>query len=242
MDDVTCGIKTLLRPACLDRLLTSIFKKYPDMKVVVVDDGKEDLSIVFADQWPTVQYIKVSYDTGLGACRNIMVDAIDTKYTVYLDDDFVFIKDTKLETFREILESGKVDLIGGQYKEHGSFRLYHGLLEQKGDTLHYHRQSWREARVGSAQFSVVDIVNNFFMAKTDQLQSTRWDSELKINTHTEFFLRACAQMRIGYCPEVHVHHAQKRNKAYNKLRARRFREIGLKKHGIEHVRFHGKWG
>ena len=248
MEDVTCGVKTLMRPACLNRLLKSVYAYYPTMKMVIVDDSKDaSLSELDLQFYPHVKYIRAPYDTGLGACRNIMVDAIETKYTVYLDDDFVFIAETQLEKFHAVLAAGKADLVGGQYKEKGSFRLYHGLFHRENGLLTYVRANRGEAAVPFGQldevrFKYVDVVNNFFMARTDLLQEVRWDGELKINTHTEFFLRASEQMRIAYCPEVHVYHRQVRNREYSKLRFRRYREIALRKHGIHHVKFEGKWG
>jgi glycosyltransferase involved in cell wall biosynthesis len=239
--DVTCGIKTLMRPNVLRRLLTSIEQAYPDMKSVVVDDSPEPDSGM-ADGFPNVQYIYVGYDLGLGASRNIMIDAIDTKYTVYLDDDFYFFKNTRLEKFRDVLENSNIDLIAGAVTEHARIRSYHGLLQKKGETLVCTRSNRGTVEVAGLTCQLVDVTLNFFMARTDKLRTVKWDPELKINTHTEFFLRAKDAMKIAFTPEVVVGHRPATIPAYTALRKRPYRQRGLQKHGITRTRYVGKWG
>ena len=244
MSRITCGIKTLERPASVRKLLASIKRQWPELRCVVVDDSRQPaLPKSLQDE---CKYIKLPFDTGLGAGRNVMIDAVETEYTLYLDDDFVFIGDTRPDVFQAILDSDEVDLVGGQYKERNGFRLYHGLLEQKGSTLYYHRKTRGQFTVDYRGQAVpvhrVDIVNNFFLGRTEQLQEIRWDAELKINTHTEFFIRASQAVRIGYCPPVHVYHAHDRpSEEYKRLRHRKFRPIGLAKHGITHAKYTGRW-
>ena len=106
MEDVTLGIKTLLRPDSLKKLLTSIQTYYPGINIVVVDDGKTpSLTDAEASQYPNLNYLKVAFDVGIGGGRNIMIDAIETPYTVYLDDDFRTTK--KTEDNKELIEFRK---------------------------------------------------------------------------------------------------------------------------------------
>lgn len=245
VSQITCGIKTFERPESIQRLLTSIYRMYPTIRCVVVDDSREPSLDPAA--WPHVNYIRLPFDTGLGAGRNAMIDAVETPYCLYLDDDHVFVGPTQLAPMQYILDKGEADLVGGQFRERGDhFRLYHGLLEVRDGTLYYKRdQRWIKSIPypgANLRFYSVDIVNNFFLARTDLLQQVRWDPDLKINTHTEFFLRARNQMRIVYCPSVHVFHNQDRPTAeYTKYRNRRFRPIGLAKHGVQRCRYQGQW-
>ena len=249
MEDVTLGIKTLLRPDSLKKLLTSIQTYYPGINIVVVDDGKTpSLTDAEASQYPNLNYLKVAFDVGIGGGRNIMIDAIETPYTVYLDDDFVFNDSTDLTKFREILEQDVADIVGGGCTEKGRTRRYHGKLVIEGDVLHYVSGNLGEGHVLSQitnekiSYEHVDILLQFFMGKTAVLKKLKWDSELKICTHTEFFIRACKECRIAYCPDVWVHHAQTRHPEYNSFRNRNDRAESLRKHGITSCKFHGKWG
>lgn len=247
MQDVTCGIKTLMRPASLRQLLDSIYRMYPKMRCVVVDDGKTPALARSYPHWSKIKYIKLPFDTGLGESRNVMIDAVDTKYCVYLDDDFFFTPKTNLAIMQQALDENKADLVAGKVREGKRCRLYHGLLQIQQGTLIYKRAVHRRSSILVAGEKIplvfVDVTLNFFMGRTELLQQVKWDSELKINTHTEFFIRAKDKMRIAFCPAIEVAHKHVGNMAYKKLRFRKYRMRGLAKHGITKVKFiGGKWG
>lgn len=249
MDDVTLGIKTLMRPDSLIRLLDSIQTYYAGINIVIVDDGKSpSLTDIEASNYPNLKYIKADFDVGIGVGRNIMIDAVDTPYAVYLDDDFVFIDSTDLTKFRELLAQNVADIVGGGCTERGRTRRYHGKLNIEDNVLHYISGNLDEGYIFSRQtnekisYERVDILLNFFMGKTDILKKIKWASDLKICTHTEFFIRACKECRIAYCPDVWVHHAQTRHPEYNNFRNRNDRAASLAKHGVTSCKFHGKWG
>jgi len=248
-ENVTLGIKTLWRPACLKRLLTSIRKYYPTIPIVCVDDSKEP-SITDPSVWGNLTYIKLPFDTGLGASRNVMIDAVKTKYAVYLDDDYYFFNRTILERFYAILEADLTDLVGGRCKEGRHIRKFHGLLKQQGTVMHYYRKFHGRDQLPLTETGGVvktlevchcDIVVNFFMARTAMLQQVKWDGDLKINTHSEFFFRAHKAMRIAYCQSVDIGHAATRHREYSKLRHRRHWNIIKKKHGLTGKKRHGNW-
>lgn len=233
-----------MRPRSIQKLLTSIKEQWPGLAIVVVDDSKQPT--VPPAMLDGVKYVRLPFDTGLGAGRNAMIDAVETEYTLYLDDDFVFIAATRPDIFQRILDEDHCDLIGGQYKEKGRFRLYHGLFEQQGETLIYRRATRGEFQIDYHGHKFhgyhVDVCNNFFLGRTELLQKIRWDDELKINTHTEFFLRASKAARIAYCPDVHVYHSHDRpSREYAQYRHRKYRPIGLAKHGITKAKYVGTW-
>jgi hypothetical protein len=147
---------------------------------------------------------------------------------------------------RQVLDANKADLVAGKVMEGKRVRLFHGILDVRGDTLFYRRRAHSSSTIAINGSKVplvfVDIVVNFFMGRTDLLQQVKWDASLKINTHTEFFLRAKDQMRIAYCPETAVSHKPGGHRNYKKLRHRKFKMKGLAKHGIKRVRHvGGRW-
>ena len=246
MQDVTFGIKTLLRPRALKRLLDSVYKFYPGMRCIIVDDSREPSLDSSYPHWQHIQYINLPFDVGLGAGRNAMIDATDTKYCLYLDDDFILCEQSKIEQFKAILDAGIADIVGGQVRDGKRLRKYHGLLAKKGDALVYTR-----ADKGSGVLTVdgvelkyflVDITLNFFLGRTDMLRKVRWDADLKINTHTQFFYDAKREnARVAYCPNVHILHKQVRHKEYAKLRGRQFYKLMYKKMGIKREIKKGAW-
>lgn len=247
MNDVTFGIKTFMRPGCIRCLLESIELLYPDVPVVLVDDSAQPS--IDPERWKNLTYCRLPFDTGLGAGRNAMIDLVKTKYCLYLDDDFVLNEHSKIEKFKTILDSGKADLIGGFVQEKRGGRLhtrqYHGLTSIQGGQLRYRKGSYGSFVVpyagGNLQCMRVDITLNFFLASTDLLQQVKWDAHCKINTHSEFFLRAKQAMRIAFCPEVGCFHAPRRPGEYSKYRNRRYKPYILKKHGAKEWHKKGQW-
>lgn len=55
----------------------------------------------------------------------------------------------------------------------------------------------------------VDVVANFFIAKTEKIRALRWDGDLKLGEHQDFFLRAKqAGLKVATCSDVKVYHKQ----------------------------------
>lgn len=53
----------------------------------------------------------VCYTQGWFAGRNLAVSQVTTKYVLWVDDDFIFSADTKLEKMVDILEKTTLDLV-----------------------------------------------------------------------------------------------------------------------------------
>ncbi len=245
---ITCGIKTFERPACIVRLLDSIQKYYPGIQCVVADDSEKPS--IDHNRWPNLTYIRMPFDSGFSAGRNATLDATCTPYYLCLDDDFVFEDATRLDWMQAILDADKADLVGGQCRElrrgQSYFRQYHGQIKQRGSTLHLRRPAQACTRMlvqgHTLKYFPADITLNFFLARTELLKDIRWDAELKVNAHLEFFLRAMYKMRIVFCPDVHVLHIGDRpSKKYNTLRGRAYWPLALQKHGITDVKYQGRW-
>ena len=92
MDDVTIIVKTLDRYNCLVEFLSSVFKKYPKIRVLVGDDSeissKEKVMKKFGEY--NLQYFDLEKDCGVSAGRNFLLNKVQTKCLVLADDDFVF--------------------------------------------------------------------------------------------------------------------------------------------------------
>ena len=48
---------------------------------------------------------------GWFAGRNLAISQVTTKYLVWVDDDFIFTKDTKLEKLLTVLEDNTLDMV-----------------------------------------------------------------------------------------------------------------------------------
>ena len=233
MDDVTLCIKSFDRHPCLERLLESIRTYYPDVPILIADDGRECFlrkpAQVEKFQGMTLRVLQMPFDSGMSAGRNLMVQEAKTSRLILLDDDFIFNDDTQLERLVEGLEQG-YDIVAGYLRlPGGREQHYEGFMIQSGDQLLLFRIE------GATEIVPVDIVLNFFAARRDALQTITWDEQLKICEHEDFFWRGKqAGLRVGFCPHVWAWHQRGRNVQYNRFRNSRVKEmkaIAMEKHG-----------
>lgn len=191
---VTLIVKTFERPQCINRLIYSIRMMYPNLHIIVVDDSAKTKTI------DGVDYLRMPYDSGVSAGRNLALSKVDTPYVVTLDDDFVFDDRTQLNRWLDILEITDLDLIGGNVDEHPN---YHASLRITDDALVFSPD-----RVGYERgFELWNIVLQFWMGRTDKIRGIGgWDDEFKTVDHIMFFARSIGKIKIGHCPDVGVGH------------------------------------
>jgi hypothetical protein len=213
---VTFIVKAFERPTCIRRLLSSIVDSYPGASVVVLDDSESPLlaagELRKLRRQLNLTYVHSEYDIGLSEGRNRMVGLVHTPLVLLLDDDFILPKASLgLEELLPALEGGTFDIAGGCVDSpQGSAWSYtfaegDGVLTQSaylpcareatGVPPDYMTQStacWR-----------ADSILNFFLARTEFLQSVPWDPRLKVGEHEDFFLRVKdAGGRVGMCRGV----------------------------------------
>ena len=235
-------IKTFERPTKLFFLLKSIDKFYPNTPIIIIDDSKKPIDKKWA---PHIQYVYTEYDIGLAEGRNRAVKLVKTKYFVLLDDDLEFTQQTKIETFKELLEKYNFDLIGGKFYEVDMpYLQYTGFFTTYCKAFYI----WTYKDPGKAcEVISVDFTWNFFLAKTNMVKKNLWDSELKIGEHDSFFLGLKDNhVKVGYTPRVIVNHwpdygkneeGEIINQTYYDGRVARFHyylDLFSKKKGIEH--------
>lgn len=189
-DKVTLIVKTFDRPQCIKRLVYSIKLKYPNLHIIVADDSKEDIQI------NGVEHLRMPYDSGVSAGRNLALSKVDTPYVVTLDDDFVFNDNTCLEKWFAILENTDLDIIGGNVAGHPN---YHASLHIEDKALVF-----KPTPVGMENgFPLWNIVLQFWMGKTNKIKEIGgWDEEFKTVDHIIFFARSIGKLKIGHCTEV----------------------------------------
>ncbi|EFB19976.1 hypothetical protein PANDA_005027, partial [Ailuropoda melanoleuca] len=200
-DLVTIATKTFLRPHKLMAMLRSIREYYPDLTVVVADDSKEPLKI----NDNHVEYYTMPFGKGWFAGRNLAVSQVTTKYVLWVDDDFLFSHDTKIEVLVDVLEKTELDVVGGSVL--GNVFQFKLLLEksQNGDCLHLRPGSFRPLD-GFPRCVVTSGVVNFFLAHTERLQRVGFDPRLQRVAHSEFFIDGLGSLLVGSCPEVVIGH------------------------------------
>ena len=245
ISEVTCVIKSFRRPKSLEKLYKSIRDFYPNIKIVVVDDSGfdfEPLTKSMKKAWDNDENLVIDlapFDIGLSAGRNRALQLVETPFFVLLDDDFSFLKETKLETFLEYIKTYNLDLLGGCLLEGKAIRGMYKTMELRDGILYNHTAFYKKH---DDKVYITDKVYNFFMARTATIKSVGWDNRLKLCEHTHFFLKCKTKnLSIGFTPHVLIQHDIARpNDEYKKYRNRckdTFEEILKNEWNIKEVKF-----
>lgn len=225
-DKVTLIIKTFERPKCINRLIYSVKMKYPNLRMIVADDSRESRSLA------GVEHLRMPYDRGVSAGRNLALSKVDTPFVVTLDDDFVFNDKTNLKNWLDILEETNLDLVGGNVDGHPA---YNASLHIEDNALVF-----KSEPVGAeGEFFLWNIVLQFWMGRTDKIKEIGgWDDDFKTVDHIIFFARSIGKLKIGHCQCVGVGHIQIQDQKYYQHRNGRMQQylrLLMEKLGINRV-------
>ncbi|XP_068170702.1 beta-1,4 N-acetylgalactosaminyltransferase 1 isoform X3 [Antennarius striatus] len=207
---VTIATKTFLRYDKLQDLIDSVRKFYPNVTIVIADDSENPKTI----SGPHIEHYIMPFGKGWFAGRNLAVSQVTTKYLLWVDDDFIFTANTKLEKLVDVLERTTLDLVGGAVREAtGYTATYRQTIsieqgEEDGDCLHV-RRGFHHVIQGFPNCVVTDGVINFFLARTDKVQQVGFDPRLARVAHLEFFIDGLGSLHVGSCDDVTVNHATK---------------------------------
>ncbi|XP_061630690.1 beta-1,4 N-acetylgalactosaminyltransferase 1a isoform X1 [Phyllopteryx taeniolatus] len=207
---VTIVTKTFLRYGKLKDLIDSIRQYYPTITIVIADDNEQPQPVT----GPHIEQFIMPFGKGWFAGRNLAVSQVTTKYVLWVDDDFLFNADTKLEKMVDILERTGLDLVGGAVREltgwTSTFRHTISVETggEDGDCIHI-RRGYHHAIEGFPNCVVADAVINFFMGRTDKVQQVGFNPRLARRGHLEFFIDGLGSLHIGSCSDVIINHASK---------------------------------
>lgn len=233
---VTAIVKTFERPRSLDRLVRSVRRYYPSLRVIVGDDS------VTAYPRSDVDYVRLPVDVGGAAGRNAMLQLVDTPYVLSLDDDIAFTGDTSIERLLETLQRHDAALVAGELIDceqrfplwvRRRRHVYHGVIRREGDSLRLvpgHAGSRGEAYE-------CDLTPQLFLARADALREIGgWFAPLKRDDHHELFLRLKQhRLRVLYRPDVRAEHWQETPHVYAAFRARDYAPVMASRHGLRRI-------
>jgi GT2 family glycosyltransferase len=246
---VTFVTKAFERKACIDRLLQSIVDRYANASVVVVDDStapaltSEQLE-AYAFKLPKLIYKRTNYDTGLAGCRNLALSFVKTEYFMLLDDDFVLSDESIFERLLDFLSFSKFDIAGGCIDSAHCYSLTKspGALRVKSHVAckdNFGIEPMYDVP-GLACWQT-DMINNFFMGRTEKIRALGWDDQFKLGEHEDFFLRAKdAGVKVALCRGVSAindNTCHPKDKAYldKRMRVFEFWVPMFKKHGLQRM-------
>ncbi|KAJ3601326.1 hypothetical protein NHX12_032297 [Muraenolepis orangiensis] len=172
------GFTTFMRYKELKVLISSLRRYYKDMMLIVADDSFESEKITEDN---VLQYIMPG-GQGWFAGRTLAVSQVTTKYFLWVDDDFLFTDQTKIEALVEVMEAiPELDVVGGSV---GGNQFYFTMVYEEGDgltggCLDQKSKSKFHSVPNYPQCFMVNGVVNFFLARTDAVNRVRFDPKVK---------------------------------------------------------------
>ena len=221
-NDITIIIKTFKRYSVLIECFISIRKLYPKIKIIILNDDEKPITNKDFDEYTKI--INTEFDIGLSEGRNRLIEQVETKYFLLLDDDSIFIneEETNLEIFYNILENTDLTIIGGMV----DLRYGYHIIEEKGKGRIFFENGYKSINT-KYNYKVVDSVLNFFLAKTEEFRKydIKWDPILKVAEHNMFFYkiwRDLKNIKIGFTDKVRIKQSinKRRSEEYCKFRNR----------------------
>ncbi|XP_078588450.1 beta-1,4 N-acetylgalactosaminyltransferase 1-like isoform X1 [Branchiostoma floridae x Branchiostoma japonicum] len=223
---VTIVTKTFLRYNMLRQLIASVRKFYPTINIIIADDSEQPEKV----QGENIEHYIMPFKKGWFAGRNLAVSQVTTPYFLWVDDDFIFTQDTRIELLLQVAKNTNLDVISGVVRDDlGLARKFTQKIRiEEGDDLGdclFRSKGYYHAVEGFPDCVVADVVVNFFLADTTKVQSVRFDPRLTRVGHTEFFMDGLGKLRVASCSHVTIDHASKiwppsvwQNKMYKKFR------------------------
>ncbi|MBN1260001.1 MAG: glycosyltransferase [Anaerolineae bacterium] len=197
---LTAIVKTFERPRAVARLVESLRRLYPDLRLLVVDDSREPAPL------PGVEWITLPYDSGVSAGRSAGLQRVQTPFTLLLDDDFVFYRHSGVRAaFSAMQQYPEIDIMGG-----AALQLPHFHAPDYRTAGLYPTTAAPVRPIGShiGPFPVYDKVPNFYIARTGRLRLVDWDPQIKRMDHADFFTRARGVLTSVYNEKLRCLHAQ----------------------------------
>ncbi|XP_033911432.3 beta-1,4 N-acetylgalactosaminyltransferase 2-like [Acipenser ruthenus] len=229
---VTITTKTFLRYDSVRRLIDSIRTFYPDIKIIVADDSFIPEKI----NGSNVEHYIMPPAKGWFAGRNLAVSQVTTKYFLWVDDDFLFTKETKIEKLVEVMETiPKLDVVGGTVAGNDfKFQLVYEEGDEEGGCLHQ-RNGHLKNVPGFPACVVTSGVVNFFLARPEPVLNVGFDPRLNRVAHSEFFFDGLGALLVGSCGDVSIGHqpadksqGNEMNEMYRKFRTNTNEQFKMK--------------
>lgn len=207
--EVTALIKTFLRDEYLFTCVSSLRRHYPDIRIIVADDGYcSDEKEARLKEAGVSKYIALPWNRGVSRGWNVLIDACETPYFLIGDDDFYYTEETRLGDMLRMMEIA--DLAGGALKYLDTLQHYEATLEWVSESkgLIHHEISRDYQTYDGIQYGQADLTFNFFVAKTKLARKIRWEESIQvIFEHEDFFMAGYDRgMKVVYCPNSIVTH------------------------------------
>jgi GT2 family glycosyltransferase len=228
--ELALAIVTIERPHVVQRLITSVRKRFPAMPIYVADQSLDVGAMSSFYDHMNVTLVRMPYDAGVCASRNRLVEKIKEPAFVLCDDDFVFDGRTNFaDALRILKHHPDVGVVGGRLYDYDgisetarNWELFLNLdvanRTMTSIPIYHYAPIARE--MGAMRFFLCDAVMNFSVMRHSMFSDSRirWDERFKSNgEHEDFFLnlKTHTSTKVAYLPTmVACHHHPTRFSLY----------------------------
>lgn len=178
MNNIAVIVTTIKKDKIMMKCLPSFDKC--NLTIYLLDQGeatiqKQELYDLLGNKGHHIYCIKK--DIGLSAARNFLIDKVTEPYIMIADDDIELISNPL--DFLYYFSNPQLGILGGCLIAMGKHKEQHYeyAIEIKNRMLYLKKSD------------KLDLVLNFFIARKELFNDIRWDKELGMVEHTDFFLR-----------------------------------------------------
>jgi len=216
MKDITAIIVTFLRDKCLFRCISSLRRTYPQIKILVGDNGHLSLKKLNFVRRYKGEYYRLPFACGISYGRNFLLKKVKTLYFLVGDDDFYYTKSAGIEKMKKLLDIA--DIVGGRLKEGNEIRKYEIKWREEDGGLVYEQVPEKHKYYKGVPYIESDMVFNYFVAPIDL--GIEWDKNIKVAfEHSDFFLNCKKKKKKVICSvKSIVHHKKETFPEYEKYR------------------------
>lgn len=226
--DITACITYFIRPNSLALCLSSLHQYHLGMEALIQDTT-------------VIQEGKI--DGNLSQARNRLYKRVETPYILVLEEDMELIESLPLKDCLDILKEDKsIQGVGGVCLEEdrGAVLWKHDFSPSTdGLGIHSSQRNCRETSTG-VQYQPCELVMNFGVFRTQFFRDYKWDENLPITEHREFFFRVSREgCQFAFIPHLRCkHHKDRSNNLYRQLRSRQLFDYQTEKHKVDFGRLY----
>lgn len=244
MKDVTIVVTHFARPDFLEKFLKSVRKFYPDIEIIVSDNGAEQHELL-AWKYQAV-YLRLPFNVGANVARSKGLAAAETEFAVLCEDDMEFTELTDIEALRNVLDRDmSVGLIGGTVRKgkNNSLGIVGARLEiDRKNGIFYRDKGKKKPSILIAHgtnYFYCDYVRMFFMKR--KTMEMDWEEGLypSSGSHISIMikLKEAGLQNLAFTLDCEVlHHKARPSIEYNQARGQRqqFKKIFYKTMGLRY--------